>query len=116
MQPAFKAITFRRGDTPSLGVILRGRFVRSGAVVPLPRAGDVISWTIGWPGAAVTKTTAQASAPLKVDPRTLAVSWPITEADVATLAGTAIAPFVVQLVESNGRKTTYLTGTLSAQG
>ena len=114
MKTAVKAFSFRRGDTPSLGVILSGRNIRSQEILRLPRPGMIVSWTIGWPSGAVTKTTAP-NGGLGLDVRTGVIFWPITDADVAGL-GAALAPYAVAVIESDGRRTTYLTGTIGAEG
>jgi len=120
MTPVVSGFTLRRGDTPSLGLILEGQHVASNEIVPLPQPGHVVVWTIGWPGASRTcRTDAATSDPthrLSVDPRTRAIAYPVTAADVATLIGSAVAPYAVQLIESDGRTTTYLVGTINAEG
>lgn len=115
MSPAFKALTYRRGDTPSLGVVLYGYHVQTRAVARLPIGTNVVSWKIKWPGGTATKTTASDGG-LSVDARTGVISWPIVQSDIDSLSDGVVVPFEVQVIDSENRKTTYLTGTISAEG
>jgi hypothetical protein len=111
MTAAKQDIAFQRGGTPTLGVILDGVSVESLELVRIPRAGEVVSWTIAWPDGAETKTTATDGG-LVFDRRYGAIYWPIDISDLGRLP----AAYAVSVIESNGRVTPYLTGTLRVEG
>jgi hypothetical protein len=115
MRPAHKDMVYRRGDTPSLSLVLYGYHVQTRAVARLPQGGRVVSWKIKWPSGLVTKTTATDGG-LTVDARTGEITWPLQQSDIDGLGEGVIVPFEVAVIEADNRKTTYLTGTISAEG
>lgn len=111
-----KTFDYRAGDTPMpLRCRLRSRDVRSGALQARPVAGDVVEWTISWPGAEETKTSAPGGG-LRVDPRTKVVTHPIDPARIASLSAGARVPLVVRVVNAAGERRTWFTGTIVKEG
>lgn len=110
-----KSFTYRRGDTPpAMRCRLRSRNVRSGAVRPRPAEGDRIEWTVSWPSGPVTKTT-ESGGGLKVDPRSLVVSFPVLPSDIAALPRGARVAMACRLINGAGEDRLWWTGILQVE-
>lgn len=111
-----KTFVYRAGDTPlPLRCRLRSRDVRSGALTVRPLPGDVVEWTISWPGAAETKTSAPGGG-LKVDPRTKVVTCPVASERIVSLSAGVRVPLVVRVVNAAGERRTWFTGNIVKEG
>lgn len=116
MKPAVKNFTFRRGDTPPrLAFRLVSRNVRSDALKVRPAGADVVEWTIYWPTGGATKTSTMGGG-LKVDPRTRLTEYPLSSTDLARIPNGAPVPYAIRVVNGDGFRRTYVTGTLSTEG
>ena len=115
MKPVFAALTYLDGDTPPrFAFRLFSRDVRSQEIKVRPGSGDVVEWTVEWPAGTAKKTSATGGG-LAVDPRTRVVRHPLTEADLAAVEVGKPVPFSIQIVNGDGVRRTYVTGTLTKE-
>lgn len=112
--PASRDIAIPRGSTPRLRIRLTSRNVRTGALAGRPVAGDVVQWALLWPSETQIKTTA-ADGELTVDPVTRVVSYPMTEAQAATIPDAGL-PFWIAIVNADGQRFRWLEGTIRLAG
>lgn len=114
MKPAFKAFSYRSDTTPRLAVRLFSENVHTQAIRHRPGIGDVVEWKIGWPSGTTTRSTA-ANGGLLLDAVTGVVDYPITAGDIAALAIDVPVPFVVSVVNSDGKRWPFLDGTITRE-
>ncbi len=123
MNPVNVDLTYRTGDTPRLRFQLFSRNVRSGALALRCLSPDVVEWTVYWPGEnkTVVDTSAAASGQtpagrLEVDPRSGTVTHPLTAADLLQVEPGVRVPFKVVVINGEGNRLTYATGTIGREG
>lgn len=111
--PVFVPLTYLDGDTPPrLGFRLFSRNVRSFEVRTRPSGADRVEWTILFPGAPATRTTAPDGG-LATDALTGVVSYPLTAEDLARIPLGGSVGFIIRVVNGDGIRRTYATGTLT---
>ncbi|MEN3212224.1 hypothetical protein PUR23_19630 [Methylorubrum populi] len=114
MRPVTYRFRFPAAGTISLGAILHGRDVRTGAVVRLPQPGVTIEWNIEWPDGAVAMTQVQSDG-LAVDPRTSAVFYPLTPDREAQIRAGAPIPYRIRILMSDGFEFPVLVGDIGME-
>jgi hypothetical protein len=105
-----------RGGVPFLAVRLHGRDPRTQEVRRLPIPGVTIEWAIDWPDEEPEVRTQFSGAPLKIDPRSGFVMFPIERARVEALQVAARPVDTrIRLLMADGTPVPFLTGTISLE-
>ncbi|MCJ2009211.1 hypothetical protein [Methylobacterium sp. J-092] len=109
MEPASYDFAVRRGDTATLGVVLRSQNMLTQQIAALDLEVDAVIWTSAGVGGDLVRTTLPGGG-LTVDPKSGAVTNALSAAQTQALRPGPRSPYTVQAQTASGELTTLLAG------